>query len=85
MGNSGIKLKTPLTATGSTAPEANLEMARVCASVLAAREASLTRPTPTLDGASELALEAGICEAPVAWGAEIHFGLSSTADAAPPT
>ena len=26
MGNNGIRLKTPLTATGNTAPEANLEM-----------------------------------------------------------
>ena len=30
MGNSGIKLKIPLTATGSTAPEANLETVEAC-------------------------------------------------------
>jgi hypothetical protein len=55
MGSIGIALKIPLTATGSTAPEANLEAA---------------------------------CGA-MSWGeparVEIHWELSSTAEAAPPT
>lgn len=62
MGNHGIRLKTPLTATGNTAPEANLETALSSAC--------------ELDSLPPEAASAG---------AEISRGLSSTAEAAPPT
>jgi hypothetical protein len=71
-GNSGIKLKIPLTATGSTAPEANLETATDVASGAEIRVAA--RPWAT-----RVKVEAG------PWGTRAKSQLSSTAEAAPPT
>jgi hypothetical protein len=61
MGNSGIKLKIPLAATGITAPEANLE-------------------TTLADAVGSSLARGAACDCD--W---IQRGLSSTAEAAPPT
>jgi hypothetical protein len=78
MGNSGIKLKIPLTATGSTAPEANLETA-----VGSKRDV----PPPASEDATSGArtrVEGRGCSAPEGT-TRITMELSSTAEAAPPT
>jgi hypothetical protein len=73
MGNSGIELKIPLTATGSTAPEANLETAPGSLRAVGPRASDdVTSGGNALDDARP-------------WATQTKLELSSTAEAAPPT
>jgi hypothetical protein len=79
MGNSGIRLKIPLTATGSTAPEANLETA------VGSKRAVPPRASAT--SGAHTHVEGRGCSAPERTTriTRITLELSSTAEAAPPT